>query len=105
MFSFLEKSDAASLCYRGGSSLCLGAGCLPQPLGLDFNLDIDLDLDHGLVLDFDFDLYIELYIDSDIDLDVDHQLEHDLDIDNRIDVVSGSLGNDIAFDTTSYSKS
>ena len=55
MFSFLEKSDAASLCYRGGSSLCLGAGCLPQPLGLDFNLDIDLDLDRDLVLDIDHD--------------------------------------------------
>ena len=45
MFSCLEKSDAASLCHRGGSSLCLGAGCLPQPLGLDFNLDIDLDIE------------------------------------------------------------
>ena len=70
-FSFLEKSDAASLRYRGGSSLCLGAGCLPQPLGLDFNLDLDLDLDHGLVLDIDLDLYIDLDLEFDLHINID----------------------------------
>ena len=81
MFSCLEKSDAASLCYRGGSSLCLGAGCLPQPLGLDFNLDLDLDLDHGLVLDIDLDLYIDLDHDFDLHINIDLYIDLDIDID------------------------
>ena len=32
---FLEKGDAASLCYSVWSSLCLGPWGLPQPLGLE----------------------------------------------------------------------